>query len=121
MDKQTLARGLGYFSLGLGAMELFMPGKLAKFLGVEGNERLLQAMGAREMGNGVAILLEPDSAPRLWARVAGDAVDLALLTSAMINSRKKGSVGFAIANVAAVTALDVIGSMKLSRAQEAYD
>lgn len=111
--KTTLSKALGIFSLGLGLAELTMPGKLARFLGVEGNEGLLQMLGLREIVSGIAVLSDTDRAAFLWSRVGGDAIDLALLTSALINSRKKGSVALATASVAAVTALDVIGAMKL--------
>lgn len=112
---QTLSTSLGWFSVGLGLAELLAPGKLAKFLGVEGNEGLLRALGARELANGIAVLSDTEKPQYLWARVGGDAIDLALLTSAMVNSRKKGNVAIAIANVAAVTALDIIGAMKLEK------
>ena len=44
---RTLARGLGWFSIGLGLAEVLMPGKLARFLGVPENEGLIRACGAR--------------------------------------------------------------------------
>jgi hypothetical protein len=115
---RTLSKALGIFSLGLGLAELTMPGKLAKFLGVEGNERLLQLLGLREIANGIAVLSDTDRVAFLWARVGGDAIDIALLSSALINSRKKGSVAFATASVAAVTALDVLGGVKLQEQEE---
>ena len=66
----------------------------------------------------VQTLPDTDRAAFLWARVGGDAIDIALLSSALINSRKTGSVAFATASVAAVTALDVLGGMKLQEQEE---
>jgi uncharacterized membrane protein len=52
----------------------------------------------------------------MWARVAGDALDLALLGKAMANpDNGRGRTMFATANVLAVTALDIIAARELSR------
>src|SRR4051812_49599484 len=48
-----VARGLGWFSLALGAAELIAPGRLGKALGLEGKETLLRAYGGRGVGAGV--------------------------------------------------------------------
>src|SRR4051794_18366711 len=42
-----LARGLGWFSIGLGLAELVAPRQLARFIGVTDNTTLIQAMGVR--------------------------------------------------------------------------
>src|SRR5690554_3351626 len=47
---RSLANGLGLFSIGLGLAELLAPKTLARSLGMEGQERLLQAYGLRELG-----------------------------------------------------------------------
>ena len=48
-----VARGLGWFSLGLGLAEIIAPGKLGRALNLEGKETLLRAYGGREIGAGV--------------------------------------------------------------------
>jgi len=50
---EQVARGLGWFSFGLGAAELVAPGRLARWLGLEGKEGLIRFYGAREIGAGV--------------------------------------------------------------------
>jgi hypothetical protein len=75
----ALARGLGWFSIGLGVTELVAPGQLARFLGMEERTELIRAYGAREIMTGIGILSQEDPTPWLWGRVAGDAVDLATL------------------------------------------
>src|SRR5262245_22557173 len=78
----SLARGLGWFSIALGAAELVMPRKLASLIGVDpegAGPTVMRAMGIREIGAGVACLLSPARPIPLWARVAGDLVDLGLL------------------------------------------
>jgi hypothetical protein len=103
----VLAQGLGIFSLALGALEVLAPRQLARALDMEGQERLLQAYGLREIGAGIGILASRNKAPWLWGRVAGDALDLATLGAAMGASRRKGAVALAIGSVAMVTALDI--------------
>ena len=73
------ARGLGWFSLGLGLAEVLMPGAVARATGMHGRETLVRACGLREIATGLGLLLARDPTPWLWARVAGDAVDLATL------------------------------------------
>jgi len=43
-----LAGGLGWFSIGLGLLELTAAGPLARGLGMRGQENLLRAYGLRE-------------------------------------------------------------------------
>jgi hypothetical protein len=109
-----LARCLGWFSIGLGAMELLAPGRLARWLGMEGREGLIQGYGAREVMTGLAILSTGDPTPWIWGRVAGDALDIATLATAMDerNPRRR-NVEIALATVAAVTAVDVVCGQQL--------
>ena len=69
----ALARGLGWFSIGLGVAELVAPGQLARFLGMEERTELIRAYGAREIMTGIGILSQEDPTPWIWGRVAGDA------------------------------------------------
>jgi hypothetical protein len=108
---EALAVGLGWFSIALGLAELLAPHAMARATGLKGRERLLQAYGAREIAAGVALLLMRNKAPGLWARVAGDAVDLATLASA-----RNSKAGPAIAAVAGVTALDAWSAASAQRA-----
>ena len=50
-----LARGLGWFSLALGAVELMAPGHITRTLGLEGKEALVRAYGAREVASGAQL------------------------------------------------------------------
>ena len=68
------------------------------------------AYGLREVVAGVGILTTADPAPWLWARVAGDALDLGTLLSAHDEDKPehvRRNVDLALASVVAVTALDV--------------
>lgn len=110
-----LASGLGWFSIALGAVELFAPRALCRSLGMDGHERLVQAYGVREIATGIAILGSHDPAPWVWGRVAGDTLDLATLATGLHGDNpEKGNVGIAIAAVVGVSALDVVCAQGLS-------
>jgi hypothetical protein len=112
---EVLARGLGWFSLALGAMEVLAPGALAKSLGMRGQEKMLRAYGLREIVSGVGILTSEDPSAWMWARVAGDALDIATLAAHYDDdNRRRRNVGLALANVAAVTLLDVLAARELT-------
>jgi hypothetical protein len=109
MNTNKLAIGLGWFSIGLGLAELIAPKKLGRFLGLEDHSGLIRFFGLRELAAGVGILTQKRQGPWVWARVAGDALDLATLGWAFMRADdKRGNVAFATANVAGVTALDVV-------------
>jgi uncharacterized membrane protein len=116
VDPERLARGLGWFSLGLGLAEFLAPGGIAKISGVsKENKGLIRLFGLREMAHGVAIFAQGRRpAGALWARVVGDALDLAALGAAFASPEtKKGRLAFATANVLAVAALDVLCAQQL--------
>ena len=74
----SMARRLGWFSIGLGLAEVLAPRALTRGLGMEGNEELVQAYGLREIVTGIGILSSDQPAPWIWGRVGGDALDMPL-------------------------------------------
>ena len=113
----ALARGLGWFSIGLGLAEMLAPRLLSEQLGMEGKEPLLRFYGAREMAAGIGILASDNPGPWLWGRVAGDALDIATLATGLNeHNPRKANVAIALAAVAGVTALDAICAQALSGA-----
>lgn len=105
-----LARGLGWFSIGLGVAELLAPRRFAAFLGMRGREPLVRAFGAREIASGV-LSLSVDKQAGLWSRVAGDALDLLALSRAYRPGNwKRDNVFIAIVMVGGITALDVLAA-----------
>jgi uncharacterized membrane protein len=110
-----LSRGLGAFSIGLGLAEVLAPRRMARLIGVPHSPTLFRIMGIREMASGIGILAQRKPVAGMWSRVAGDAVDMALLTSAMRSERADwGRVLLATAAVAGVTALDVQAAQSIS-------
>jgi hypothetical protein len=102
-----LARALGWFSIGLGVVELAAPGRLARTLGLEGSEGLIRAYGARELASAVPTL-SIDKPVGLAARIAGDALDLGTLSGALRRGNpKRDNAMIATALVVGITLLDV--------------
>ena len=115
-DGRTLATALGWFSIGLGLLELAAPDRITDFLGVEdGHETLVRLYGAREVAHGIAILSERTPVGGAWSRVGGDALDLATLGVAAARGARPDRAGMAIAMVAGVAALDLVAARQLSR------
>ena len=114
------AKGLGWFSIGLGLTELVAPGLVATIAGTRNRSGLIRFYGLREIACGLGILTQPRNAGWLWARVCGDAVDLATLGAAMASRHSDtGRNVFAIASVAGVTVADLISASKLSAQSQA--
>jgi hypothetical protein len=115
MNHKHLSLGLGFFSLALGAVELFASKRIARALGAQGNEGLIKGFGAREVAAGVGLLQSPAHPPRVWNRVAGDAMDLAALGAAARNAPRNKAVWGAVAFVLGATILDVVVARGLDR------
>ena len=114
---ETLARGLGWFSIALGLTEVFATEPFTETLGLRGKESLVRAFGAREIAAGIGILATSGTSPGwVWARVAGDALDLAVLASAYTpDNPKRDNVCTALVAVAGVAVLDIICAEQLSQ------
>ncbi len=110
MDYKKLGLGLGYFSIALGLVEIAAPGRLARWLGVEGKsaKRVIALFGARELLAGGALLRGPAVSTNVWNRVVGDGLDLAALGIAFGRSERKAAVAGALGFVAGATLLDVL-------------
>lgn len=118
LNEEQLARGLGWFSIGLGLAEVLAPRGIAKIAGAGGNHTgLIRLFGLREIASGIGIFAQGKRpAAAVWSRVAGDALDLAALGAAFASPRSsKGRVAFATANILAVTAIDVLCAQQLGK------
>lgn len=100
-----LARGLGWLGLGVGLYQLLAPRSVTRALGVEGAEAIVCSCGARGIVTGIgALSVNPKQA--LWARSAGDIMDLAALLALLADRDhpKRGSVRLALVAVGASAA-----------------
>lgn len=115
-SREKFAKGLGWFSIGLGLAEIFAPRQLAKLIGVRNRPPLFIALGARELLSGVGILAKRRPAGWLWSRVAGDIMDLSLLGVAFTErGSDKERVEGAAGAVAGVMVADIICALQNSR------
>jgi uncharacterized membrane protein len=115
-DEEQLAKLLGWFSIGLGLAQIAAPRAFARWIGVEDpNPAVVRAVGVREIASGVGILSQPRPVGWLWARVGGDAMDLAMLARTLASPRsEKSRVTAATAATVGVTLVDLYSSEKLS-------
>lgn len=115
---QQLATALGWFSIGLGIAQLLAPRTVARTIGVPQHSTVMRTLGARELASGVGILSRRRTGGWLWSRVAGDAMDLALLgRAARSSSIQRNRVIVAAAAVAGIALLDFLSSMQQTRRQ----
>ncbi|MGZ3159036.1 MAG: hypothetical protein ACXU7H_08125, partial [Burkholderiaceae bacterium] len=77
-----LTKALGWFSVGLGIAQIVAPRTISRLAGLGHSPILVRAVGLREIASGVGILSDRNPSGWLWTRVAGDAMDLALLGNA---------------------------------------
>ncbi len=118
VSPQQLANGLGWFSIGLGLAEIATPNLVANLIGVTDDSKtrkVLRVYGARELAAGFGILSQSNPSGWLWARVAGDVVDISSLSKAMTtddNDCGKGIV--TAAALIGVTLADVYCAKQLS-------
>ncbi len=114
---QSLVAGLGWFSISLGLMELFAPRRVAASLGIERRSGLLQTYGLREIMAGLGILVSSRPTAWLWARAAGDVLDMATVAPQLSSGDRnvQKASGFAAIAIAAVAALDVYCAVKLAQ------
>jgi len=114
----SLATGLGWFSVGLGLAQLAMPDRVARICGVEATEdtvTLMRSLGLRELTSGVGILTQPKPDKWLWSRVLGDVMDLALLGAAMSrDDAERGKTLGATLAVLGVTGLDILAAKAMA-------
>ena len=128
MNAVQFSRGLGWFSIGLGLTELLSPRRVARLVGVsEDHDRLIQVLGAREISSGLGLLARPKPMGFAWSRVAGDIMDLSLLSAALtrINAQPmsvsrsiyddRRRLTAAVSVIAAITVVDVIASIRLTQ------
>jgi uncharacterized membrane protein len=112
-----LGRALGVASFALGAPLLAVPGRVVRALGLDdtpGTRALARGVGVRELLAGAGILAPARGAPGLWARVAGDGLDLALLGNTLRSRSNPRRVAAALAAVGGIAAVDVLAAARAS-------
>jgi len=108
---EAMAKGLGWFSIGLGVAEVVAAERIAGYLGMRDKAGVIRMLGCREIATGAGILTRdtPEArAPWVWSRVPGDAMDAAALMPGLSRENpKRDRVIGALAIVGAAAVLDV--------------
>jgi uncharacterized membrane protein len=108
-------QALAWLSLGLGLAQVARPNDIARLIGIPDaaeSEALVRLIGLRELISGVGLLAQPNAKPWLWLRVAGDLMDLALLTKALgLPDNERERLMIALAALLGVSLLDLRSAM----------
>jgi hypothetical protein len=106
-DTRNLDRALACFSIGLGVVEILAPRALGRFIGAGDHPTAFRLCGMREIASGLGLLMPATAANAAVSRLAGDAMDLALLGAAAANpDASRGRLAVAATTVLGVAALD---------------
>jgi hypothetical protein len=116
MTDTEAARGLGWASIAIGLTEILAPHQLENAMGIHNGENtgILRTLGVREILHGVDILAHDDPAPGVWARIAGDALDSALLGIAATRTKKPASFATIFSMVLGIGVLDAVVGARLA-------
>ncbi len=112
---------LGWFSIALGVATIASPRSFTNALGTRDRTGLVRTVyGLREIAVGMGMLGSIDPQPYVWARVAGDALDMLTLASAHDEDNPKNrNVELAMLAVVGITALDVATATSLAKSRSA--
>ena len=123
--EDPIARGLGVVSFALGLPQILAPGRMNRMIGVKddaASRMWMRAVGVREIAAGIGIFGERRPKEWVWARVAGDTMDLALLGSALRSkSEHQGRTLAATGAVIGAFAADLADSLRLGRAPDSQE
>jgi uncharacterized membrane protein len=90
--KEGVARALGVVSLALGVPQTAAPAAVGRLIGVRDSATArawLRVVGVRELVAAGGLLVQRRPVEWLWARAAGDVMDLALLATALAGRAKR--------------------------------
>src|SRR3954467_10062504 len=123
-QKQQVENGsqaLGLASIGIGLTELAAPRYVENMLGIDDRQThrgILQVLGLRELLHGIGILTAKNTNGQLtsgiWARVAGDVLDTALLGVAATKTRHPARFAAVATAVAGIGVADLYFALKAS-------
>ena len=118
MNLRALAKPLGWFSIGLGLAELIVPRRIAEAHGAPLADTLVRGFGAREIAAGIGILAAPERSAGLWARAAGDVLDIgaAGLAAARSDGRARAIALGSLAFCAGALAIDLLTARAVAEA-----
>jgi hypothetical protein len=110
--ERKVAKFLGVFSFGLGAIQLAAPDRINALIGVKDTAKaraVVRAVGVQELAVAQGAFAFSPPTPVLWSRVVGDISHLALLGKGSANRR-------AIAAVAGIGLIDLLVAIRYQQA-----
>jgi uncharacterized membrane protein len=114
-DDRQLGQLVGLLSLGLGLAEVLAPRAVGRAVGVGDHPQIIRLLGVRGIVTGLGMLSQRAPGNWAWARVAGDAMDLALLgAAASTPDADPRRIAAATAGVLGVAALDAYAGQRLT-------
>ena len=120
---EKASRGLGWASIAIGLTEILAPRQLERVMGIGNGENtgMLRVLGVREIMHGVDILSHRNPTPGVWARVAGDMLDGALLGVAAKKTRNPSGLATVAALVLPIVVLDMLFAGRLAAKDHDWD
>jgi uncharacterized membrane protein len=116
IDPYRLNEALGWFSIGLGLVELVAPRGLGRLIGAGDHPTLMRLCGLREIASGVGLLSQRAPATAAASRVAGDVMDIALLGAALRSpDAQPARLALAATTVLGVAAVDAYAAGQHAR------
>jgi len=118
------SRAMGWTSIGIGLAELAAPKQVETLLGLDDTpdqRGVLRVLGVRELMHGVSLLAGAKSRQLragIWSRVAGDALDCALLSAAAAKTRRPALFAAVAGMVLAIGVADVLCAVRQSQRNE---
>src|SRR3954447_9149893 len=118
--ERKLAKFLGLFSVGLGAVQLAAPEKINELIGIKDTSKtraIMRGVGVQELSAAQGAFAFSPPTPVLWARVAGDIAHLALLGKAYGNRRNdQDKLRAVIGAVAGIGLIDLLVAIRYQKA-----
>jgi hypothetical protein len=106
-----IAFGLGVGAIGLGVWGLVFPRHVTRTLGLNASPMTVRvAFGLRELVTGFALAGDPTRTGVLWARVAGDVADMAVLGRRAHHAGARAALGA----VTLITVLDAAAAVRMA-------
>jgi len=111
------AKSLGWCTLALGAVEVIAPQRVANLAGINLRPSVVRLCGVGKIVGGMALLGSKKPAKWLWAKVAGDLLDLAVVGSAPSSSARSARSLRAVAtsSIVGATVIDTMLAIRNSR------
>jgi uncharacterized membrane protein len=110
---QGLDQALACVSIGLGLIEVLAPRRFGRLIGAGEHPTLMRLCGLREIASGVGLLSPRTSANAAASRLAGDALDFALLGAAFASpDARRTRLTLAATTVLGVAAIDAYAARR---------